>query len=205
MLVVWLIMLLLIALAFVVREKLQKFSEVPSGFQNVVETIVEAFNNFVRDAAGEKLVFLGNWFFTVFIVILLSNLSGLLSLRSPTADWSFTLMLALVTFVLIQAMGIKFRKFGYIKNLFEPNPLFFPLNVIGELARPVSLSFRLFGNILSGTILLTLLYGMAPVLVCFLVPIPVHGFFDVFAGVLQTYIFCVLSLSFIGAAAATEE
>ena len=201
----WFIMALLIVFAVFVSKKLHGFSDVPSGFQNVVEMIVEAFSNFVRDSAGEKLAFLGNWFFTVFFVVLLSNLCGMFFLRSPTADWSFTLMLALVTFVLIQAMGIKFRKFGYVKNLFQPNPLFFPLNIIGELSRPISLSFRLFGNILSGTILLSLLYGMAPLLVCFLLPIPLHGFFDLFAGVLQTYIFCVLSLSFIGASAAGEE
>ena len=200
----WIIMALLIALAVAVRVRLNKFNEVPTGFQNAIEAIVEAFCNFVRESAGEKLMFLGNWYFMVFSFILLSNLSGLLFLRPPTADWTLTFAFAFVTFLLIQAMGIKFRKGGYIKSLFEPYPAFFPLNVIGEISRPISLSFRLFGNILAGTILMGLLYEMAPVLLRFLVPLPLHAFFDVFAGVLQTYVFSVLSLSFISAAASAE-
>jgi F-type H+-transporting ATPase subunit a len=79
-----------------------------------------------------------------------------------------------------------------------------PLNLIGELARPVSLSFRLFGNILAGMILMTLLYTMAPVVLRFIVPIPLHFYFDLFSGILQAYVFCILSLSFIGAAASTD-
>ena len=195
----WWIMLFLIVVAVITRIKLKNFKDVPKGFQNVLEMMVETFDNLVRGVAGEKFMFLGNWYFMVFSFVLLSNLSGLVFLRPPTADWSFTFTLALVTFVLIQSMAVKFRKGEYLKSLFEPYPVFFPLNVIGELARPVSLSFRLFGNILAGIILLSLLYEN--VILRFVLPIPLHGFFDVFAGILQTYVFCVLSLSFISAAA----
>jgi len=201
----WIIMSVLIVFAVVVRANLHKFSEVPSGLQNVVEAIVEAFDNFLRGLAGEKLMFLGNWYFTVFVFVLFSNISGLFFLRPPTADWSLTVTLSLVTFVLIHAMGVNFRKFRYLKSLFEPNPLFFPLNIMGELARPISLSFRIFGNIVAGTILLSLLYSMAPVFLRFFAPIPLHGFFDIFAGVLQTYVFCVLSFSFISGAVTEPE
>jgi len=202
----WVIMAVLIIFAVIVRIKLNKFKDVPKGFQNVVEMMVETFDKFVRDSAGERLMFLGNWFFTVFLFILVSNLSGLIpGFRPPTADWTVTFAFALATFILIQVMGIKYRGKEYIKSFFQPFFLFFPLNLIGELARPISLSFRLFGNILAGTIVMTLLYSMAPVFIRFVIPAALHGYFDVFAGVLQTYIFCALSLTFVGGAAALNE
>ena len=209
----WVIMTVLIVAAVIVRIKLRKFSAVPSsGFQNAIEMIIEAFNGFLKNSAGEKLMYLGGWFFTVITFILVSNISGLFFLRPPTADWTVTFMLALVTFFLIQFCGVRHRKMEYLKNLCQPGlPLlaqllfFLPLNIIGELARPVSLSFRLFGNVLGGMILMGLLYNMAPIFVQFGIPAAIHGFFDVIIGILQAYIFCLLSLSFIGAAAATAE
>ena len=200
----WIIMFALIVLAVIVRIKLQKFSDVPGIFQNVMEVIIEAFDGFVENSAGERLIYLGNWFFMVFLFILTSNLSGLIGLRPPTADWTVTFTFAIITFMLIQFAGARYRKLAYVKSFFQPNFIFFPLNIIGELARPISLSFRLFGNILGGMILISLVYTLAPIYTLFVLPVALHAFFDVIAGVLQTYIFCVLSLSFIGAMAADD-
>jgi F-type H+-transporting ATPase subunit a len=194
----WIIMGILITFALVVRFNLKKFKDIPKGLQNVTETMVEFFDKFVRDSAGEKQMFLGNWYFMAFAFLLLSNIGGLLYLRNPTADWTMTFAFALITFIFIQIMSIRSRGGKYLLSLVNP------LNLIGELARPVSLSFRLFGNILAGMILMTLLYTMAPVFLRFLVPIPLHFYFDLFAGVLQAYVFCILSLSFIGVAATNE-
>jgi F-type H+-transporting ATPase subunit a len=208
----WVVMGILITFAIVVRIKLRKFKDVPKGLQNVVEMMVETFDKFFKDSAGERFAFLGGWFFMVFAFLLLANLSGIFFLRPPTADWTVTVSFALVTFFLIHAMGIKFRGWGYLKSMFEPfiggkipNLLLFPLNLIGELARPISLSFRMFGNILSGFILLGLFYSMVPIALKFLFPVILHAYFDLFAAVLQTYVFTVLSLSFISAAATAEE
>jgi len=203
----WIIMGVLIAFAVVVRIKSRKFTEkTPKGLQNVVEALVEVFDNYVRTTAGEKLMFLGNWFFTVFVFVLISNISGIIpGIRPPTADWSLTLALAIVTFVLIHVVGVKYRKGEYLKSFFKPMFLFFPINVIGELARPISISFRLFGNILAGLIMMSLLYSMAPMFIRFVVPSALHAYFDLFAGVLQTYIFVTLSLSFIAGAAEVAE
>ena len=83
----WIIMAVLITFAIIVRIKLKKFKDVPKGFQNVVEFLVETFENYLRTTVGDKLMFLGNWFFTVFAFILISNLSGLIpTFRPPTAD-----------------------------------------------------------------------------------------------------------------------
>jgi F-type H+-transporting ATPase subunit a len=198
----WIIMGVLIAFAIVVRIKLRNFKDVPTGFQNVVEAIVELFESYIRSTAGDKLAFLGNWFFTLFLFILISNISGVFpGIRPPTADWSMTVGLAIVTFVLIQIMGIKFRKGEYIASFFKPIFVFLPINIIGELARPISISFRLFGNILAGLIMMSLIYSIAPLFARFIIPAALHAYFDLFAGVLQTYIFVTLSLSFIAGSA----
>ena len=198
----WIIMGVLIAFAIVVRIKLRGFKDIPKGFQNVVEYLVETFDNFARGIIGDRLMFLGNWFFPVFAFILLSNICGLFFMRNPTADWATNFALALVTFFLIHFIGIKFRGRAHLKTLIEPYPPFLPLNIIGELARPISLSFRIFGNVLAGMILLGLLYS--PVFLRFVIPAPLHAFFDLFSGSIQTYVFCILSLSFISAAVSEE-
>ena len=208
----WIIMGVLITFAIIVRIKLKKFKEVPTGLQNVVEAVVEMFENYMRNTVSEKFMFLGNWFFALFAFILLSNLSGLIpGMRPPTADWAMTFGLAFITFILIQVMGVRYRKANYIKSLFAPLPWWFPLpvflfiNVIGEVARPISLSFRLFGNMLAGLVMLTLIYAIAPVFTHFVIPSALHAYFDVFSGLLQAYIFVTLSLIFISGAAEVAE
>ena len=208
----WIIMGILIIFSIIVRIKLRSFKEVPTGFQNAVEALVEVFENYLRSTIGDKLMFLGNWFFALFVFILLSNLSGLIpGMRPPTADWSMTFGLALVTFVIIQIMGIRYRKSTYFKDLFSPLPwwfpipLFLPINLIGEIAKPISLSFRLFGNMLAGLIMMTLIYALTPIFAQVLVPAALHGFFDVFSGVLQAYIFVTLSMTFVAGAAEMQN
>lgn len=196
-------MLLLTVIAVSVRITMRKWKQIPSGFQNIIEMMVTSFDKIVKDAAGERFMYLGNWFFMVFAFILMSSLCGIFGLRPPTADWATTIALALASFFLIQAAGIRHRKLDYLKSFFKPTFIFFPLNVIGELARPISLSFRLFGNILSGMILMSLIYS-APVYLRFVIPAALHAYFDLFTGVLQTYIFCVLSLTFIGGAVPSD-
>jgi len=208
----WIIMGVLISFAIVVRIKVRKFKEVPTGFQNAIEAIVELFESYLWSAVGDKLMFLGSWFFTLFVFILLSNLSGLIpGMRPPTADWSMTVGLALVTFVLIQIMGVRYRKTEYLKSLFAPLPwwcpipLFLPINLIGEIAKPISLSFRLFGNMLAGLIMLSLVYALFPIVAQFVIPAALHVYFDLFSGMLQTYIFVTLSMTFVAVAAEVTE
>jgi len=193
----WGIMLLLIGFAAFVRLKLRAFKEIPTGFQNAVESIIDAFDGFVKNTVGDKFMYLGNWFFMVFAFVLVSNLSGLVGVRPPTADWTTAFALALATFLMIHTLGVANRRGRYLKSFFEPSFVLFPLNVIGELAKPISLSFRLFGNALASTIFMTLIYSLLPMVLRFAVPAALHAYFDLFSGVLQTYIFCVLSLTFI--------
>ena len=200
----WIVMLLLIAIAVIIRITMRKWKQLPSGLQNAIELLVESLDSMVKNVAGEKLAKLGNWFFMVFAFGLMSTICGIIGLRPPTADWSTTFALALATFILIQIIGIRHRKGEYIKSFFKPNFIFFPLNVIGELARPISLSFRLFGNVLAGMILMSLIYS-APIYLRFILPAALHFYFDLFSGILQIYIFSILSMTFIGGAATSDS
>ena len=197
----WIIMAVLIIFAIIVRMKLKSFTDVPTTkFQNIIEALVEAFGGFTVMAMGKQNKRFAPFYGSMFVFILLSNLSGLVGLRPPTADIATTFALSMTTFVMIQGLGLGKNGFKHIKALFEPMPLLFPLNLIGELANPISLGFRLFGNIIGGTIIMGLLYAALPKLLQFGFPSVLHLYFDVFSGALQTFIFVMLSMTFVSGA-----
>ena len=153
------VMVALIIFAIVANRKIKKAdpTKAPTGFLNVIELLVETLDNLVKSNMGKTLA--PKYIGVIFMFLVTCNLSGLFGLRPPTADYGTTLPLALITFVMIQYQGIKWQKWGKLKGLFEPIFLFFPINVISEFATPVSLSLRLFANILSGTMMMALIYG----------------------------------------------
>lgn len=173
-------------------------AEVPGPFLNFVELIVETLGNMVKGSMGEKNAnkFV-NYVSALFIFILACNLSGLMGLRPPTADYGVTFPLAIITWILIQYNGFKYQKWGKIKGLFEPIFLFFPMNLISEFSTPISMSLRLFGNILSGTVMMGLLYGLLPKIILLVWPGALHLYLDVFSGCIQTYVFCMLTMCFV--------
>ena len=106
-------------------------------------------------------------------------------------------MFALSTFFLIHFMGIKTEFKSYFKAYIEPYPVLLPLNIISEFATPVSLSFRLFGNILGGYIIMSMVYNLFPAFLKIVLPGALHIYFDIFSGALQAFIFVILSMTFI--------
>lgn len=214
----WIICSVIIVVAVLINRALKHPQMIPSGVQNITEFYVEFFSGFTKSTMGKH----GSkftWFYgSMFIYILLFNISGLFIgpnivpgtienkalpftfMRPPTADIAVTLSLALITFFMVQGYGLKGKGFlGYLKNLTEPMFLLTPLNIIGELANPISLSFRMFGNILGGTIIMGLFYNLPwPLLVG--IPVALHAYFDIFAGVLQAFIFIMLSMTFVSGA-----
>lgn len=193
------VMIVIIVFAVIANRCIKKADpyKVPGKFLNLIEYMVESIDSMTKANMGEKhgLKF-SNYIGTLFISILLMNFSGLFGMRPPTADYGVTLALALITFVLIHYNGFKYQKAAHVTNLFKPLPLT-PINIIGELATPLSLSLRLFGNILSGTVMMGLIYGLLPKVILLLVPAPLHIYFDVFSGAIQTYVFCMLTMVFI--------
>ena len=183
-------------------------NEVPGTFLNIIEYLVELVDGLTRNNMGEKHYSkFSNYIGTLFAFLLVANLSGLFGLRPPTADYGVTLGLALITFVMIHYNGFKYEKAGHVTKLFQPI-LLTPINIIGEIATPMSMSLRLFGNILSGTVMMGLLYGLLPkVLQFFIWPIfgGLHAYFDVFSGAIQSYVFCMLTMVFISQCFGEEE
>lgn len=188
---------LLLIFALVIRSKLSNAEGRPGALQNVAELIVEMLDNMVYGSMGKKLgIKYRNYIGVLFMFLIVSNLSGLLGLRPPTADYGVTLPLGLITFTLIQYNNIKYNKFGAFTGLFQPLPFLFPINLIGEIATPFSLSLRLFGNVLSGTVIMGLIYGL---LYKFSWGWPgvLHAYFDLFSGCIQAYVFAMLTMVFI--------
>jgi len=199
----WIVLGILFIFALIVRIKSNSWNamEKPSGLQNFVELCVDMFEGFFKNSASKKLMHLSPWFFSLFTFLLVSNMIGITGLRPPTADWGMTFPLAASSFLLFQYAGFRYRPKSYVKGFLNPTPIFLPINLMGEFARPVALSFRLFGNVLGGVVLLSLLYGIAPVVMRFVFPAFLHMYFDLAAGLLQAFIFTVLSLTFVGLAA----
>lgn len=192
---VLIVMAVLILFAVAANRVMKRAQEVPGAFQNVVELIVEMLDKMVSGSMGKHAVKFVNYISVLFLFIFVSNVSGLFGLRPPTADYGVTLPLGLITFGIIQYNNLKYNKFGAFTGLFQPLPFLFPINLIGEIAVPFSLSLRLFGNILSGTVMMSLIYQL---LSKFAIGWPgiLHIYFDVFSGAIQTYVFCMLTMVF---------
>ncbi len=202
------IMLALIIFAIVVNIKIKKAdpTKPPTPFMNVVEMLVETLDKVTIDGMGiEHGYKYVNYISTLFVFLVVANLSGLLGLRPPTADYSVTFALAIITFVMIHYAGFKYQKLGHITSLFKPL-LLTPINIIGEIATPLSMSLRLFGNVLSGTVLMGLIYGLIPkVITAFGWPGILHIYFDIFSGVIQAYVFVMLTMVFTSQNFETED
>ena len=195
------VMLCLIVFSIVAGRKMKKASDVPSGCQNFVALIVEKLDGMTRSVMGKNARKFGNYIGTVFVFILICNLSGLFGLRPPTADYGVTLPLGVLTFVLIRFNQFKYNKPKAIwKDMCSPLPpwlpIWFPINVISEIAVPISLSLRLFANVLSGTVMMALIYGLMSTIAIGW-PAALHVYFDMFSGAIQTYVFCMLTMTYI--------
>ena len=186
---------ILILLALLVRCTLKDTTK-PGALQNAAELVVETLDSMVVGSMGKHAKKYQNYIGTLFLFLILSNISGLFGLRPPTADYGVTFPLGIITFILIQYNNIKWNKFGAFTDLFKPIPILFPINLIGELAVPFSISLRLFGNVVSGTVIMALIYGLLNKF-AFLWPGVLHAYFDLFSGAIQTYVFCMLTMVFI--------
>ena len=203
------IILVLLAFSIAANRVMKRASDVPGGFQNIVELIVEMLDKMVHGVMGKSGDKFVNYIGTIFIFIFISNISVLFGLRLPTADYGVTFPLALLSFILIHFNQFKHQTPKEIwVDMCSPLPpwlpIWFPINVISELAVPVSLSLRLFANILSGTIIMALIYALLSKIAYFW-PGALHAYFDIFSGCIQTYVFCMLTMTYISNAIGEEE
>ena len=188
----WVVMALLIGLGALAAKGL---SMVPTKAQNVSELIVSSMEEFMVDITGEE----GRWLFplagTVFLYVFIGNLIGLVpGFFPPTANLNTTASIALVVFTFTHIIGIKYHGAAYIKHFMGPvwwmSPLIFLIEVIGHFARILSLSFRLFGNMMGHEIVLAILFGLAG---AFFAPLPIMAL-GIFVAFVQAFVFFLLSV-----------
>lgn len=189
----WIVMAIIIIFAFFSTRNLKL---VPTGWQNGIELIVTALLDQMDATMGPNGRKLAPLIITLFLFILLSNWLGLVpTFLSPTNDVNTTLGLALMVVIIIHIAGLIFKGKRYVKHFFEPFPLFVIINIIEEIAKPITLAFRLFGNILAGEILIIILLMLVPV--WFPIPSVIWLAFSVFVGIVQAFIFTMLSMSYL--------
>jgi F-type H+-transporting ATPase subunit a len=216
--VMWLIMAILIIFAVIFTRKLET---VPKGKQNLIETLVDLVNNIAKDNIGHHWRHFAPYLGTVLLFLAFANIISIfnvipsgedlyrlthieffehmpdLSFRPPTRDVNVTASLAIMSIIVVLFAGIRFKKFtGWLKSFLEPIPIILPFKILDYFIRPLSLCFRLFGNVLGAFIIMELVYvamGLA-------VPAVLSIYFDLFDGILQAYIFVFLTSLYIAEA-----
>lgn len=187
----------------------------PDGKQTVAEAVVEFAESLLKGQMGEnnkEVILYVPLIGAIFLFVLFSNWIGLLPWRllhlahipveiaSPTNDLNTTTGLAIVSVISYFYYGLKKKGLGYFKHYFTPNPAFFFFNFLEDFTRPLSLSFRLFGNIIGGEILLGILLFLVP----WFIPLPIFAF-EIFVGFIQAFVFAVLTASYIAASVADHH
>ena len=189
----WITMAVVILIAFLATRNLRL---VPTGWQNAIEMVVTALHGQIDATMGPRGRMLAPLIISLFLFLLVSNWLGLIpTLSSPTNDLNTTPGLALMVIVMLHVMGVYFKGMHYIKHFFQPVPVFVVINAIEEVAKPITLAFRLFGNILAGEILIIILLKLMPIWM----PIPsvIWLAFSIFIGGVQAFIFTMLSMAYL--------
>lgn len=209
----WFVIAMITALVLWLTHDMKK---VPSKKQAIAEWIVTTVNNLVDENMGKNHRNYVPYIATLFSYSILGSLISMIGLRSVTADFNTTITWALITFFFITYAKIKTNGLGgYIKGYFSPIFVMAPLNVISEIATPVSMGFRHFGNIAGGMVISSLIYfaltglsnaiGLSIPIFTIGVPAVLSIYFDIFSGFMQAYIFISLSMAFIGGGYSTED
>lgn len=204
----WIVMAFILFLCIFLTRGMQK---VPKGKQALAEKAVQMIDNLVDTTMGEGCRGFSPYIATLLMSSFFGSLASLLGLRSTTADLNTTLGWALITFALITYHKIKTNGIGgYIKGFTEPIIVMFPLNILSEIATPISMSFRHFGNMAGGLVISTLLLGALEVLshaVLRFLPVPLLQiglpgvlslYFDLFTAAMQAFIFSMLTMAYVG-------
>lgn len=197
----WLVMGVLVVGSWLVTRHLSASTQISRG-QNLLEVIVlgirDQIQEIIDQPAGPYLPFIG----TLFIFIALSNLLSVIpGYQPPTGSLSTTTALALCVFFAVPLYGVRKKGVrGYLQQYLQPNPIMLPFNIIGDFSRIVALAVRLFGNVMSGTMIVGILLSVAPLL--FPVMMQVLG---LLTGMIQAYIFAILAMVFIAAASQVDQ
>jgi F-type H+-transporting ATPase subunit a len=194
----WVAMLFLMVIGWMAAKGIKM---IPTGSQNVLEAVVSGIEDFMVDITGEHGRFLLPLIATVFLYIFTCNLMGLVpGFFSPTASVNTTLSCALVVVIYTHILGVKCHGPKYIKHFMGPvwwmAPLIFPIELIGHCARILSLSIRLFGNMMGHELVVGILFFLAG---AFLAPLPIMAM-GIFVCFIQAFVFTLLSIMYFSGA-----
>ncbi len=197
----WMVMLLLAGGSWLITRRLSTGVEIPR-WQNLLEVLVTGIRDQIREMSRQEpglyLPFVG----TLFLFILTANLLAVVpGFIPPTGSLSTTTALAICVFVAVPLFGIAHEgPLNYLKHYIRPTPLMLPFNVIGEFTRTIALSVRLYGNIMSGTVIVGILLSLTP----FFFPI-IMQLLGLITGAIQAYIFAILAMVYIASATAAHQ
>ncbi|MDX9888405.1 MAG: F0F1 ATP synthase subunit A [Anaerovoracaceae bacterium] len=197
----WVIMIVLALTSYLVTRNIKSEGTVSKG-QNILEALVETINSQIKQISqqepGKYLPFIG----TLFIFILVSNVFSIIpGFIAPTGSLNTSTALAICVFLSVPVYGVVEKGIkGYLKEYIKPTFLMLPFNIIGELSRTLSLAVRLYGNVMSSSIIVVILLGVVPFF--FPVVIQVLG---LLTGVIQAYIFAILAIVYIASATENEK
>ena len=186
--------------------------------QLLAEWAVEKVNGLVLDNMGQRFMAFAPFVAAIMALSAFSSLTSLLGLFPPTSDMNVVAGWAILVFILITHYKLKGGVWPYVKGFFSPVPIFAPFNIIGEFATPVSMSFRHYGNVLSGVVISTLvayaLRSLSKMLFGFLgnftilqigLPAILSVYFDIFSGLMQAFIFAMLTMLYIATGFPEED
>ena len=216
----WAVMLSILGLCLYLTHGIKVVPD--SKRQLAAEWIVEKVTGLVSDNMGKKFLGFAPFVAGILALSALSSLSSLLGLFPPTSDMNVVVGWAILVFILITHYKLQGGLWNYIKGFFSPIPFFAPLNIIGEFATPISMAFRHYGNVMSGTVISVLIafalrnlsvmllgwlpgfLGQIPFLQIGL-PAVLSLYFDIFSGCMQAFIFAMLTMMNIATAVPEEE
>jgi F-type H+-transporting ATPase subunit a len=197
----WLVMAILAGGSWLVTRKLSAEMEI-SRWQSLLEIVVLTIRDQIEEVSSQEAVRYLPFIGTLFLFISVSNfLSIVPGYQAPTGALSAAAALAICVFFAVPIYGIMQRGLGgYLKHYIEPSPILLPFHVISELSRTLALAIRLFGNVMSGTLIVGLLLSIVP----FFLPVVLEAF-ELLIGQIQAYIFAILAMVFIASAARTRQ
>lgn len=192
MVVTWIIMAVLTLLAIVFVRNLKV--ENPGKKQLALEAFISFLDDFFTDILGKEGRRYIPYLISTAIYIGVANLIGLFGFKPPTKDLNVTAALAIMSLFLIYYAGFhKKGTKGFLKSFAEPMPIVTPINIMEIAIRPISLCMRLFGNVIGSFVIMELLKMIMPAVL----PVPFSLYFDIFDGLIQTYVFVFLTSLFI--------
>lgn len=197
----WILMAILILVSYLVTRTIKPGTEVSKG-QNVLEALIETINEQIKQISqedpGRYLPFIG----TLFIFILASNVLSIVpGFNPPTGSLNTTIALSLCVFLAVPFYGISDRGIlGYLKEYLKPTFIMLPFNIISDISRTLSLAIRLYGNVMSSSVIVAILLGVVPLFF----PIVIQAL-GLLTGVIQAYIFAILAIVYIASSTKKEK